>query len=293
MGKENSTHIFGALETMTHQSTGMNIEGWNVEVTPARAARGPGRPKGGIMTFLRQSRISSTTTSPPPALNANIQTHELTYTCEGKRIALILIYWAPATAGEDHEFFDHLEQHVITVQQKYWVLLMGDANARHTQWGDKTNRRGKRLLSLIESNGLCRLQPKGTPPWTFISHRGGVAIHSICDHAFISEQAAHAVDNAQLRHNPRFGSDHSMIQVTLRPEGKRGGLTPAPRRFLNFATSEDDRSQKFATMSGIFLDRWFEHCDSNKELWNSRPWVTFEELASQLRSLSMLWDDTD
>lgn len=139
-------------------------------------------------------------------------------------VTFVGVYLAPSRPSDWYS--EKLESLSNSCYMDGPVILMGDFNARHTSFGDRTcNTYGNILTGELEFLGMQRLEP-ASGLWTFITDRGC----SIPDHVFVNETALGTAFGLHVLEDMYVGgSDHRLMvfetfaapAVATRPEAPR------------------------------------------------------------------------
>jgi exonuclease III len=158
------------------------------------------------VALLIDSNINSIKHDLPPHLSdleavaADAQLNNKTIT--------IISYYNPPSEPISPELFQY-------VSSLRYCIILGDFNARHTDFGDRsTNANGRKFSEFISDLSIYRLENRSA---TFISHKN-VDAQSIVDHIVITESLTAHVDSESLI-GTTVTSDHEPLVAKLFFEG--------------------------------------------------------------------------
>jgi exonuclease III len=166
------------------------------------------------VALLIDSNINSIKHDLPPHLSdleavaADAQLNNKTIT--------IISYYNPPSEPISPELFQY-------VSSLRYCIILGDFNARHTDFGDRsTNANGRKFSEFISDLSIYRLENRSA---TFISHKN-VDAQSIVDHIVITESLTAHVDSESFI-GTTVTSDHEPLVAKLFFEGP-----PPPPEFI-------------------------------------------------------------
>jgi exonuclease III len=166
------------------------------------------------VALLIDSNINSIKHDLPPHLSdleavaADAQLNNKTIT--------IISYYNPPSESISPELFQY-------VSSLRYCIILGDFNARHTDFGDRsTNANGRKFSEFISDLSIYRLENRSA---TFISHKN-VDAQSIVDHIVITESLTAHVDSESFI-GTTVTSDHEPLVAKLFFEGP-----PPPPEFI-------------------------------------------------------------
>lgn len=143
------------------------------------------------------------------SLNYPTKEHVIThFTYRGQKISIINAYWTP----RDHDSpLPPLQTPVVAAKAPSTLLLLGDFNCPHPNWGyDRTSALGRKLDAFAGLHHLTLLNDTSTPT------RQGTARENDTtpDLTWIRSDMSASWDNT----DENLGSDHHIIQITLTPK---------------------------------------------------------------------------
>ena len=175
---------------------------------------------------------------------------------KGPKLHIISVYRPP---DDDDTMLNHLEEKLLTLKTHEHVLILGDFNAKHSDWytDGPTDVHGRALFNFANTNGLFQLVKDAT-------RRGADGKASQIDYVLTDiEDQKHAVISA-----PIGKSDHDLIETHVQIPIKRGAC--AFRYVWDYAKADWNGMRSFLADSCFFSD--IEGNDVN-EFWES--WKLF------------------